>query len=102
DIRPPFAPLKQQTIADLPYFPATRFVFQTRRRFWQAAGLSGSVRTDRPAEIWDAAYDLSGARGMLGATLGGSVGRLLLNMTDDQCLAYGKDVVADALPGIRA
>jgi monoamine oxidase len=101
EIRPPFSRPKERMIEDLTYFPATRFLLQSRRRFWQASGLSGSARTDRPAEIWDCTYDLPGTRGILGATAGGAIGRAVLEMTSDECLKFGNGIVADAFPGIR-
>jgi monoamine oxidase len=102
EIRPPFSADKARAIAELPYFPATRFLVQSRTRFWRDAGLSGYARTDRPAEIWDCTHDLPGSRGILGVTAGGAVGRAVLEMTDEESVAYGKDLVADAYPEIDA
>jgi monoamine oxidase len=53
EMRPPFSREKAGVIEDLPYFPATRFLLQSRIRFWRESGLSGAARTDRQAEIWD-------------------------------------------------
>lgn len=102
EVRPPFSGQKERAIEDLPYFPATRILLQSRRRFWRASGLSGSARTDRPAEIWDCTYDLPRTRGILGATAGGAVGRAMLTMSPEECLALGQGIVADAFPNIRA
>ena len=101
DVRPAFSPQKARTIQELPYFPATRFLLQSRSRFWQESGLNGAARTDRPAEIWDCTYDVPGTRGLLGATVGGAVGRALVDMGADECLKFGADVVADAFPKMR-
>jgi monoamine oxidase len=87
-----------RVIKELPYFSATRFLLQARSRFWNVSGLNGSARTDRPAEIWDCTYDVSATRGVLGATAGGEAGRLTAEMGDEQCMAFGKDVVAQAFP----
>jgi monoamine oxidase len=100
EIRPPFSPRKTRAIAELPYFPATRVLLQTRNRFWSASGLSGSARTDRPAEMWDCTYDLAATRGILGATAGGEAGRLTADMSSEQCLTFGKDLVAQAFPAL--
>src|SRR6185295_10183467 len=64
DIDPPFSADKERIVNDLPYFEATRFLLQSRNRFWRDTGLSGSARTDGPAEVWDCTYDLRGARGI--------------------------------------
>ena len=72
---------KQRAFDRLSYYPAVRFMLQTKRRFWQTAGLSGSARTDRATETWDATFDLPASRGILGATTGGELERHLQGMT---------------------
>jgi monoamine oxidase len=59
------------------------------------------VRTDQPAEIWDAAYDLPATRGIVGATVGGSIGRTLTGMNADDALTLGAGLVAKTFPEIR-
>jgi monoamine oxidase len=102
DIRPAFSLEKQRAIEELPYFPATRFLIQSRSRFWHASGLSGTARTDRPAEIWDCTYDLGGEAGILGGTVGGAIGTALLDKSLQECVDFGLETVADAFPGIRS
>lgn len=102
DVRPALSSPKSRAIADLPYFPATRILLQSRDRFWEAASLSGSARTDQPAEIWDCAYDLPGRRGMLAATVGGTLGNTLGSMSREQAIAAGADLVARTFPAMRA
>jgi monoamine oxidase len=103
DVRPGLSAAKQRAFDRLAYYPGVRFMLQTKRRFWQAAGLSGSARTDRATETWDAAFDLPATRGILGATTGGSeVERRLENMTAEASMAFGVDLVADAFPAIRS
>ena len=70
-VDPPFSPEKTQIIGNLGYYQGTRFLLQTRTRFWQAAKLSGGARTDGPADIWDMGYGLPGSAGLLSATTGG-------------------------------
>ena len=93
---------KRQTIDNIVYFPATRLLLQAKRRFWRDSGQSGTARTDRPAEMWDCTHDLPGQRGILGATVGGAVGRTILGLSADAAIAFGIDTVAGAFPGIRA
>ena len=100
EIRPPFSREKERAIEELPYFQATRFLIQSRARFWQESGLSGYARTDRSAEIWDCTHDLPGPRGILGVTVGGAVGSALLEMGPEESVVFGKDLVADAYPEI--
>jgi monoamine oxidase len=56
--------------------------------------LSGSARTDLPAEIWDCTYDLPSARGILGATVGGAAADSAAKMTPEAAVFLGRDVVA--------
>ena len=101
DIRPRFSEQKARAIAELPYFPATRLLFQCRTSFWQQQGLSGTARSDAPAEMWDCTYDLEGTRGILGATVGGEIGRKVADMSRARAMAYGLDVVGRTFPAVR-
>jgi monoamine oxidase len=102
EFRPALSAAKEKAIGAAAYYPGVRILLQSRDRFWNRAGLNGSARTAH-AEIWDSAYDRQGpARGLLGATAGGAVGRKFMDMTDAQSLQYGIDLVADAFPGIRS
>jgi len=102
DVRPGLSAGKQRAFDRLSYYPAVRFMLQTKRRFWQTAGLSGSARTDRATETWDATFDLPASRGILGATAGGEVDRRLQGMTPEASVALGVDLVADAFPAVRS
>jgi monoamine oxidase len=75
---------------------------RSRTRFWHASGLSGYARTDQPAEIWDCTYDLPADQGILGATVGGALGRSLLELSEDTCVLFGRDLVAATFKDIRA
>jgi monoamine oxidase len=101
DIRPRFSEQKARAIAELPYFPATRLLFQCRTSFWQQQGLSGTARSDAPAEMWDCTYDLEGTRGILGATVGGEIGRKVAEMSRARAMAYGLDIVGRTFPAVR-
>ncbi|HUR33259.1 MAG TPA: FAD-dependent oxidoreductase, partial [Vicinamibacterales bacterium] len=102
DVIPPFPAAKVRVVESLPYFPATRFLLQSRTRFWEAEGLSGSARTDQPAEIWDATYDLPPTRGIMAATAGGALGRSVAEMTGAAAVRFGTTLVAKTFPGMRA
>lgn len=93
DITPRLSRAKEQAFEQLSYYDATRFLLQVKRPFWKAAGLSGSARTDRATETWDAATErVPTARGILAATAAAA----------DASLSAGVDLVADAFPGIRS
>jgi monoamine oxidase len=101
DVRPSFSERKARAVAELPYFPATRFLLQCRTNFWQQEGFSGTARSDAPAEMWDCTYDLDATRGILGATVGGEIGRTLTNMTRTRAIAYGLNIVGRTFPAAR-
>jgi monoamine oxidase len=102
EMRPRLSRQKDQIINGITYFPATRFLLESRQRFWSASGLSGAARTDAPAEMWDCTHELRGPRGVLGATIGGALDREMADLTDEACVVRGTDVAAQAFPGIRA
>jgi monoamine oxidase len=103
EIKPRLSGVKEQAVEQLSYYDGVRFLIQVKRQFWKAAGLSGSARTDRATEIWDAATDQAApSRGILAATTGGEMGRRTLGMTPDASLSLGVDLVADAFPAIRS
>jgi monoamine oxidase len=102
EIRPRLSASKEQAIGRLAYYSGTRFLLQSRSRFWRSAGLNGSARTDRATEVWDATYDqVTTARGILGASVGGEPGRPPLDMSAAESLQFGVGLVAEAFPGIR-
>jgi len=103
EIKPRLSRLKEQAIDQLPYYDGVRFLLQVKRPFWKAAGLSGSARTDRATEIWDATSEqIASSRGILGATASGAIGRLAPGMTPEASLSAGVDLVADAFPAVRS
>jgi monoamine oxidase len=107
EIRPRLSKPKEHAIAQLSYYSGTRFLLQSRSRFWRSADLSGSARTDRATEVWDSTFDqVTSMRGILGASVGGGsaggVGRRVLDMTAEESLRFGIDLVADAFPAIRS
>jgi monoamine oxidase len=101
NIQPAFSEVKARAIAELPYFPATRLLFQCRTSFWQQQGLSGTARSDAPAEMWDCTYDFDATRAILGATVGGEIGRNIADMTRSRAIAYGLTIVGRTFPAVR-
>lgn len=100
-VRPALSPSKAAAVAALPYFPATRILLQTKTRFWHAEGLSGTSRSDQPAETWDAAYDQPADRGLIAATAGGALGRELAGLPADRVVERGATLVTETFPAMR-
>ena len=102
EFRPRLSGGKEKAINEVQYYPGVRVLLQSRNRFWNRAGLNGSARTAR-AEIWDCTYDRQAqARGVLGASTGGAVGRRFIGLAQGESLSLGVDLVAEAFPGIRS
>ncbi len=102
-VDPPFSPEKTQIVGNLGYYQGTRFLLQTRTRFWQPAKLSGGARTDGPADIWDMGYGLPGTAGLLSATTGGpDVEAKLGPLSGEDRSAYGRSLVQAAFPEIQS
>jgi monoamine oxidase len=102
DIRSPFADDKMRAIEALPYYPATRFLFQTPERSWQAAGLSGAARTDYAVETWDDSAEQSGARGIVSATVGGRMDEALGPLDSNARVRAGRKMLSQAFPDAEA
>jgi len=103
EMKPSFSRSKEEAIAQLSYYDGVRFLLQVKRPFWKATGLSGSARTDRATEIWDAANDQpASSHGILGVTAGGEIARRTRGMTPEASLSAAVDLAADAFPGIQS
>ncbi len=98
-IDPPFSKAKMAAIAGLAYHEATRFLFQTRTRFWQAQGLSGGARSNGPADIWDTSFGQEGRRGILAMTTGNAqIETRIAAMSQAERISYGVDLTRAAFP----
>lgn len=102
DIRTPFPADKMEAIETLSYYPATRFLFQTPERPWQAVGLSGAARTDYAVETWDAGAGQSGSRGILSATVGGRMDEALAPLVGNARVRAGRKMLSQAFPDAEA
>jgi monoamine oxidase len=102
EILPRLSAQKDRGINEAAYANGTRILLQCRSRFWVAAGLNGSARTDRGCELWDCTYDQrSSGRGILGATTGGGISREMSSRNGDDAMALGVSAAADAFPDVR-
>jgi monoamine oxidase len=68
EFRPGLSEAKAGAAREVPYFAASRTLLQTRTRFWRESQESGFARTDRPAEVTDAAFGQDTRRGLLAVT----------------------------------
>ena len=85
-------------LAELSYYQGTRFLLQTRTRFWQAAKLTGGARTDGPADIWDMSFGQRGMRGLISLTTGNAaIEQKLAVMNPAARLAFEDFTAPDAL-----
>jgi monoamine oxidase len=103
EMRPRLSRQKEQAMAQLSYYGSVRFLLQARTRFWSAADLNGSARTDRATETWDTTFDQTTTRrGILAVNTGGPVGRAVDDMTPDETMKFGIGLAADAFPAIAS
>jgi monoamine oxidase len=102
EVHPRWPKGNASAIMDLPYAPAVRFLLQVKSRFWEGLELSGSARTDHPAETWDCTYDVPRDRGILGATASGAISDRVAYMSPPAAVQAGVDLVTDVFSGMRA
>jgi monoamine oxidase len=101
EVRPRLSRQKEQAIRQLSYYGSARFLLQARSRFWGAADLNGSARTDRATETWDSTFDQTATRrGILAVNTGGASARAVAGMTPDESVRTGIGLAADAFPAI--
>jgi monoamine oxidase len=98
----PFSPLKSEAIAKLTYYEATRFLIETRTRFWEPQRLSGSARTDGPGDIWDGSFGQKGRAGVLSLTTGGhAIETRLAALPEDGRKSLGASLTQAAFPELK-
>ncbi len=98
----PFSPLKSEAIAKLSYYEATRFLIETKTRFWEGQKLSGSARTDGPGDIWDASFGQKGRAGILSLTTGGrAIEARLSGLAEEGRREAGVSLTEAAFPEAR-
>jgi monoamine oxidase len=97
DVHPPLA--KAEAIRDLPYYAATRFLIETRRRVWSADHSNGAARIGR-AETWDASFGQNGERGVLSVTLGEGIDRTRRDPKLEPTIKTGLGLAREVFPEI--
>ena len=102
-VEPAFSPQKTTIIQSLTYHEATRFLLQTKTRFWSKQGLNGGARTDGPADIWDMSYGQKGGAGLISLTTGNSeIDQRLNGLPEAARARFGADLAKQAFPELDA
>ena len=100
EVSPPFSEGKRRAVRELPYFSAARVSLQTRRRFWEDEGLSGSAGTDLAiGEVFDMTSNQQGPRGILQAYAGGREARRIQSMNEADRLRFVREGMEKVFPG---
>ena len=101
-VEPAFSPQKTKIVQTLTYHEATRFLLQTKTRFWSKAGLNGSARTDGPADIWDMSYGQKGTRGLISLTTGNeAIEQRLKSFPEAGQAQFGAGLAKTAFPEVE-
>lgn len=101
-ITPQFPLRKREVISQLESTSVVRMLLQTRKRFWEDEGLSGSATTDMPImTTYDKVHYLPGERGILEAYVAGRHARDLAAMTETQRLSFTLAQMEQLFPGVR-
>ena len=101
-VDPPFSPQKRMAISGMLYHEGTRYLFQTRTRFWQGERLSGGGRSNGPADIWDTSFGQSGTRGIIAMTTGNAgIDRRMIAMSEQERITFGVGLTKAAYPQLE-
>lgn len=102
EVSPPFSEGKRRAVAELPYFSAARVSLQTRRKFWEAEGLSGFASADLAfGEVFDMTSNQAGPRGILQAYAGGEQARRIQALGEPARLGFVLGEMEKVFPGAR-
>ena len=99
---PTFPLDKREAITQIGNTSVVRVFLQTRKRFWEEEGLSGSATTDMPImTTYDKAHYLPGTRGILEAYVAGAHARKLSEMTESNQLEFTLKQMEQLYPTVR-
>lgn len=83
------------------YLPATVLFFQEERRYWKASGLNGFALSDWPVEVSQPTFDQNDARGILAASLTGSIALREAGLPEDRRISTVLNEMETLFPGAR-
>lgn len=101
EISPEVTAQKLETIHKLKYDSASRFFVETRRRFWQEAGLNGFAFGAENAEVWNSTFQQPGTRGILQTYLRGEFSEKLTSLDEKARLSKTLDDLEILFPKTR-
>jgi monoamine oxidase len=102
EIAPAFSEAKREVVKNLKYESASRFLVQTKKRFWHDQKLNGFGFGENFAEIWDSTFGQSGTRGILQTYLRGEYSLDLTRLSEPERLEATVQSLEKLLPGTRA
>jgi monoamine oxidase len=102
EVSPPFSPMKQRAVRELPYTSASRVYLQSRSEFWTREGLGISAYTDLPImAIVNSTLNQGGARGILESYMAGDSSRRVTGMKESERLDFTLREMEKVYPLIR-
>jgi monoamine oxidase len=102
EVSPPFSPMKQRAVRELPYTSASRVYLQSRSEFWTREGLGISAYTDLPImAIVNSTLNQGGARGILESYMAGEESRRVTGMKESERLDFTLREMEKVYPLIR-
>lgn len=101
EVSPRFSATKQRAIDQLPYTSVARVYLQSRKRYWETAGLGVSAYTDLPLmTIINSTFNQRGSRGILHSYMAGAEARRVAALTEGERLSFAVEQVEKVYPGM--
>jgi monoamine oxidase len=99
--QPPLSDERLNAIDSTHYLSATVLFFQEERRYWQADGLNGFALSDWPVAVSQPTFDQTDPRGILAATLTGSIALREAGLPEDRRISTVLNEMETLFPGAR-
>ncbi len=98
---PPLSEERLNAIDNTHYLSITRLFFQEERRYWKAKGLNGFALSDWPVEVNQPTFDQKDPRGILSASLTGSLALREAGLPEDRRVGTVLNEMETIFPGTR-
>jgi monoamine oxidase len=96
-----FPEKKLKAIKQQKYDAVSRVYLQTKKRSWEAAGLSGFALTNEPVEIWHPTWSQTGPRGIVMTYARPGVAETITAMKETERISAAIKQIDSLLPGVR-
>jgi monoamine oxidase len=96
-----FPEKKIKAIREQRYDAVARVYLQTKKRGWEAAGLSGFALTNEPVEIWQPTWSQPGPRGIVMTYARPGVAETVTAMKETERITAAIKQIDSLLPGVR-